>query len=205
MKALTLHPEWIVPILSDHPAAKRTENRTWRLPSTAVNVPVALHSGARIGGGSGWRPGDTTIVGSRWRNRPPQLSARASMAGASAMDMVATAKAAGWPIMDRWRRAIELAGRSHEVDRLDRIDAQLHAIASMAHVGHVVAVVWFSGCDQQPTTAWDVTDDGWWYWRISGVTPLLQPIPCQGHEQLWPLPDPVRDAVREQLLHGRIA
>lgn len=50
MHALTLHPEWCPPILSDEPAAKRCENRSWPLPAWAVGVPIALHAGARVAG-----------------------------------------------------------------------------------------------------------------------------------------------------------
>lgn len=206
MKAITLHPEWIIPILSDRREAKRTENRMWQLPRSAVDVPIALHSGARIGGSNGWRPGDSVMVRSRFGgDRPDVLSARAARGCAAVQVMMETAKDAGWPIMDRWRAQIAADGNAAATDDQARVVAQLHAIARMCHPGHVVGVVWFSGCDREPRTPWDVRAEGSWCWRISQVTPLLQPIPCKGAEQLWMLPDDVRDAVVAQLRDGKVS
>ena len=195
MRALTLHPEWIPPICSDRREAKRTENRFWRLPSTMVNVPVALHSGARIGGGDGWRPGDPVVAGSRWKNRSPVIAARLNRAAIMTLQMLDAAADAGWPVQQRITARI--TERWGEAPPTPPLWAQMEALCDLAHPGHVVAVIRFSGCDREVLTAWDAPEQ--WHWRISDVVLLPQPVPCQGAEKFWELPPPVHSAVRAQL------
>lgn len=46
LRAITLSPEWAHVVAIDHPAAKRTENRTWKPPGTIANgEPLAIHAG----------------------------------------------------------------------------------------------------------------------------------------------------------------
>ena len=200
MKALTLHPEWIPPICSDHREAKRTENRLWRLPSTMINVPVALHSGARIGGGDGWRSGDPVVAGSRWKHRPPVVAARLHRGAAMALGMIDTAAAAGWPA--RERITARIAERWGDAPPTPPLWAQMEALCDLCHPGHVVAVIRFSGCDRDPMTAWDAPEQ--WHWRISDVILLLEPIPCQGAEKFWDLPATIEASVRAQLTRGAL-
>lgn len=197
MKALTLHPEHIVPICSDRREAKRTENRFWPLPATMVGAPVALHSGARIGGGDGWRSGDPVLVGSRWKHRPPTGSARLHRGANAALGMLDTAAAAGWPA--RERIASRVRQRWEGCPPTPLVWAQLDALCDLANPGHVVAVVRFSGCDQEVRTPWDDPDPASWHWRISDVVLLPEPLPCLGAEKFWDLPHPIRAAVRAQL------
>lgn len=176
MKAITLHPEWIVPILSDHHAAKRCENRSWRLPEAQIGRWIALHSGAAIGG--------------RWRLGQSLDGAAGQIASDAVQAVRITANEADWPFIGHLRGLSRLdPARSTRV-----IDGTWRA----ASPGHIVALIRVDSQDQDQRTGWDV--EGQWHWRIGAVVPLVAPIPQRGAQGLWHVPDAARVEIRRQLL-----
>jgi hypothetical protein len=69
----------------------------------------------------------------------------------------------------------------------------------------VVAVVTVTGWhhpfdlpyDSGRCSEWAVA--GQFHWQLGNVRTLAAPVPCGGHQKLWPLPDEVESAVRAQL------
>lgn len=176
MKAITLHPEWIVPILSDHPAAKRCENRSWRLPEAQIGQWLALHSGASIGG--------------RWRLDQSLDGAAGQVACDTIQAVRIAANGAGWPFIGHLRGLSHLhPGRSTRV---------IDGIWRAASPGHIVGLIRVDSQDQDQRTGWDV--EGQWHWRIGAVVPLVAPIPQRGAQGLWPVPDTALAEIRRQLL-----
>jgi ASCH domain len=70
--------------------------------------------------------------------------------------------------------------------------------------GAIVAMATLVGCHPdrahadpaRPCSPWAVA--GQWHWEILAVRPLAEPVPCRGMLGLWPLPDDVMAAVRQQ-------
>ncbi len=72
--------------------------------------------------------------------------------------------------------------------------------------GAVVAVVTVVGCHLDGRqenchgricSPWAIEDG--YHWQIASVRTLAGPVPCAGHQKLWPLPEEVESAVRAQL------
>lgn len=80
--------------------------------------------------------------------------------------------------------------------------------------GAVIAVAELYGCHRSPDSdglsgcrqsqrsfrlCSDWARDGQFHWRLSGVRPLAESVPCKGRLGLWRLPEDVEKAVRAQL------
>jgi hypothetical protein len=168
---LTIRQPWCWAIVH---GGKPVENRGWNMKHRG---PLWLHAGAR----SRWDVdgGSSPLVRGAW---------------------------------DRWLRATygtTWAGLPFD-------DVTLGRKTTLMPFGAIVALVEVTGCHyayspkccpdipalgtevlQGPCSPWAA--DRQYHIELANVRPLAEPVPCRGALKLWPLPEDVEKAVREQL------
>lgn len=65
--------------------------------------------------------------------------------------------------------------------------------------GAVVGVAWLDDVVRPDACGDDPFAFGPWCWRLTKVSPLVEPVPCRGAQGLWDLPDDIAAEVRTKI------
>jgi len=181
MKALTLHPEWIFPILE---LDKDVENRSWAPPRAMVNQDFAIHAGANIGG-----------------------TTSASNIVDALYDVMHMARAARWQVSGKpWGvMRFQKGGEERRWSGRNIVKSCVVAVAKIVAVfdpGGSVEVHEYrraKGSSSFPRvqgSSWGV--NGQYQWVLGEVRPLV-PIPCRGHQRFWEIAPDIEEEVLAQI------
>lgn len=190
MLALTVWQPWAASIAW---LGKDVENRPWPVPRT-VTGDIAIHAAQKIDGSfpgvalpaAGYPPA-SGVVHDEFRRL-----------FASPAEMEAWRRwCLGYKPRDEgnWPRKLALGA----VVAVARI-ADWHACSPDAEVrcGRYGDWSWIDPqCRPGYCSAWAAGSG--WHWRLTRVRPLAVPVPCRGHQRMWPLPADVDAAVCAQL------
>lgn len=170
--ALSVHQPYAAGIVH---LAKSPENRGWPVPRQHVGTTIAIHS-----------------------TKAPEFPALWPGGALSWADLFAD---------DDERVAWQAA-------RLGRKPETLAHWPRKLALGAVVGVATITGCHLNDPDELCGYDGDWealgglcsrwaqpdsYHWALSQARPLATPVPCRGHQKLWPLPDDMESAVRAQL------
>ena len=95
-----------------------------------------------------------------------------------------------WEELDSFRYSCKIVGVSKEAGHtFRRIDAVR---------GHIVAVVTFGEPTQHSPSPW-AANDGQWFWPITSLRVLPEPVKCKGAQGLWTVPAEIERLIVGQL------